>query len=125
SWLRDVAGEALADAIDTVGSGATLTQGFDALGRAGTLVVIGHVPGERLPVDPERLLMDELIVASTQYATRAEIARTMELVRLGQVKPIVGKTLPLESLNEALALARAEQVFGRIILHIADEIPTT
>jgi propanol-preferring alcohol dehydrogenase len=120
--LRDAAGGNLAGVIDTVGANATLEQGFEALARAGTLVVLGHVPGARLPVDPERMLMEELVVAGTRYATRAEISRTMELVRLGQVAPIVGAVLPLEKLNEALALARGEEVFGRIVLDVADDI---
>lgn len=117
--LRQAADGAVAGIIDTVGSGATLEEGFRALGRAGVLVVLGHVPGQRLPVDPERMLLEELVVCGTRYATRAEIAQTMELVRLGAVTPVVGATLPLEDLDQALALARGEQVFGRIILDVA------
>lgn len=123
SQLREAAGGPLAGVIDTVGAGATLEQGFAALGRAGTLVVLGHVPGARLPVDPEQLLLEELVVAGTRYATRAEIARTMELVRLGRVEPVVGAALPLEELGKALDLARGEEVFGRIVLQVTDEIP--
>jgi alcohol dehydrogenase, propanol-preferring len=117
--LADAAGGALAGAIDTVGASETLQQGLAALGRAGTLVILGHVPDAALQVDPVRLLKDELVVAGTRYATRAEIARTMELVRLGKVEPIVGTTLPLEQLNEALELAHGEEVFGRIVLDVA------
>jgi NADPH:quinone reductase-like Zn-dependent oxidoreductase len=43
----------------------------------------------------------------------------MELVRLGRVEPVVGATLPLEELNEALALANDEAVFGRIVLEVS------
>jgi propanol-preferring alcohol dehydrogenase len=124
SWagsVREVADDAVAGVVDTVATGETLEEGFDALGRAGTLVALGHVPGSVLRVDPERLLMDELVVAGTRYATRAEIAQTMELVRLGRVEPIVGATLPLEQLNEALALAHDEEVFGRIVLEVSPD----
>jgi len=122
SWAAQVragADDALAGVVDTVASSETLQEGFDALGRAGTLVALGHVPGSALRVDPERLLMYELVVAGTRYATRAEIAQTMELVRLGRVEPVVGATLPLEELNEALALANDEAVFGRIVLEVS------
>lgn len=122
SWageVRAAAGGALAGVVDTVATGATLEEGFDALGRAGTLVTLGHVPGARMRVDPERLLMEELVVTGTRYATRAEIARTMELVRLGRVRPIVGATFGLERLEEALAEARAQRVFGRVIIEVA------
>lgn len=123
SRLREAASGELAGIIDTVGAAATLEQGFDALGRGGTLVVLGHVPGARVPADSERLLLEELIVAGTRYATRAEIARTMDLVRLRRVEPLIGTVLPLERLNESLELARSEQVLGRIVLQVAEEIP--
>ena len=120
--VRDVAGGDLAGVVDTVATQATLEEGFAALGRAGTLVVLGHVVGARMQLDPERLLMEELVVAGTRYATRAEIAQTMELVRLGRVQPIVGATYRLEELNEALAAAHRTDVFGRIIIEVADGV---
>ena len=116
-----VAGGRLAGIVDTVGNSHTLAEGYRALGKAGTLVVLGHVPGAELPIDPERQLLDELVVTGTRYATRAEIAQTMELVRLGRVVPVVGATYPLEQLNDALAAAREERVFGRIIIEVADQ----
>jgi propanol-preferring alcohol dehydrogenase len=119
--LRDVAGNAVAGIVDTVASSATLTEGFRALGRGGTLVALGHIPGSELRIDPERLLLEELVVAGTRYASRAEIARTMELVRLGTVRPVIGARLPLEQLNEALDMAHDQQVFGRIMLDVAAE----
>ena len=115
------AGGRLAGVVDTVGNSQTLAEGYRALGKAGTLVILGHVPGAELPVDPERQLLDELVVAGTRYATRAEIAHTMELVRLGRVVPVVGATYPLEQLNDALVAAHKEEVFGRIIIEIADQ----
>ena len=128
SWaeqVREVAGGRVAGVVDTVAGSATLQEGFSALGRAGTLVTLGHIPGSVLKVDPERLLMEELIVAGTRYASRAEIARTMQLVRLGRVTPIVGARLPLEELNDALEMAHNAEVFGRIMIDVAEEIPST
>lgn len=115
----DAAGGRLAGVVDTVGNAQTLAEGYRALGKAGSLVVLGHVPDTILPVDPERLLLGELVVAGTRYATRAEISQTMDLVRRGRVVPIVGATYPLESLNEALDAAKGEKVFGRIIIDVA------
>jgi D-arabinose 1-dehydrogenase-like Zn-dependent alcohol dehydrogenase len=116
-----VAGGRLAGVVDTVGNSHTLAEGYRALGKAGILVVLGHVPGAELPIDPERQLLDELVVAGTRYATRAEIIQTMELVRLGRVAPVIGATYPLEALNDALAAARNEEVFGRIIIEVAEQ----
>jgi D-arabinose 1-dehydrogenase-like Zn-dependent alcohol dehydrogenase len=44
----------------------------------------------------------------------------MEFVRLGRVQPIVGASMPLERLNEALDSANAQRVFGRIVLDVAE-----
>lgn len=116
--VRAAAGGRLAGLVDTVASTATLNEGYKALGVAGTLVTIGHIPGSVLSLDPERLLMQELVVAGTRYANRAEIARTMELVRLGRVTPIVGARVPLEQVNEALDMATSQKVFGRIMIDV-------
>lgn len=45
----------------------------------------------------------------------------MELVRLGKVEPIVGARYGLERLAEALRRAHDADVFGRIMLDVADE----
>jgi D-arabinose 1-dehydrogenase-like Zn-dependent alcohol dehydrogenase len=111
----------LAGVVDTVGNSHTLAEGFRALGKAATLVVLGHVPEAQLPVDPERLLLQEQVVAGTRYATRAEIGQTMDLVRRGRIVPVVGATFELEQLNDALAAARSEDVFGRIIIDVAGQ----
>jgi propanol-preferring alcohol dehydrogenase len=124
SWadqVRDVAGGVVAGVVDTVATSATLNEGYRALGRGGVLVALGHVPGAELRIDPERLLLEELVVAGTRYATRAEIARTMELVRQGKVEPIIGARFPLERLEDALRRAHDADVFGRIMLDVADE----
>jgi D-arabinose 1-dehydrogenase-like Zn-dependent alcohol dehydrogenase len=124
SWagqVRDAGDGAIAGVVDTVATSVTLGEGYRALGRAGTLVALGHVPGAELRLDPERLLLEELIVAGTRYATRAEIVRTMELVRIGKIKPIVGARFPLEDLEDALHRAREADVFGRIMIDIAAE----
>jgi D-arabinose 1-dehydrogenase-like Zn-dependent alcohol dehydrogenase len=123
-WAEDVtaaAGGRLAGVVDTVGNTGTLAEGFRALGKAGTLVVLGHVPGAEISLDPERVLLEELVVAGTRYATRAEIAKTMELVQRGRVVPVIGATYPLEQLNAALTAAKNEEVFGRIIIEVVDQ----
>jgi len=117
--LRAVAGDRVAGVVDTVGSQASLAEGLRALGRGGTLAVLGHTPGATLEVDPVRLLLEEQVVTGTRYATREEIRRTLELVALGRVEPVVGARLPLERLGDALQLASSGATFGRILLDVS------
>jgi D-arabinose 1-dehydrogenase-like Zn-dependent alcohol dehydrogenase len=122
-WAQDViaaaGGHGVDAIIDTYGSQQTLTEGYRALGRAGTLVVLGFVPDTTLHVEPFRLLSEEITVTGTRYATRAEIAQSLELVRQGRVEPVIGATFPLSDLNAAFEAIRGNEVFGRIVIDVA------
>lgn len=80
------------------------------------MVALGHVPGSEVRIDPERLLLEELVVTGTRYATRAEISQTMELVQLGKITPIIGARVALEDLNHALPLGH--NTFGRVMFDV-------
>jgi D-arabinose 1-dehydrogenase-like Zn-dependent alcohol dehydrogenase len=120
-WHEDVraaVGRPLDGVVDTVGSSETLREGVRALGRRGALAILGHTPGAVLEADPVQLLLEEQKVMGTRYATRAEIAKTLDLVALGQIRPVLGQRFGLEQFNEALQLARTGS-FGRIVLDVA------
>lgn len=122
--LRRAAGGEIAAVVDTVGSTETLEEGVELVGRAGTFVVLGFSPGTRLTVDPTRLLLEEVVVTGTRYATRAEIAQALELVRQERIEPVVGATFPLVELNAAFDAIRGNDVFGRIVIECPDTADT-
>jgi D-arabinose 1-dehydrogenase-like Zn-dependent alcohol dehydrogenase len=115
---RAAVGGPLDGVVDTVGSSETLREGVRALGRRGTLAILGHTPGAVLEADPVQLLLEEQVVMGTRYATRAEIAKTLDLVARGRIRPVLGERFGLERFDEALRLARTGS-FGRIVLEIA------
>jgi propanol-preferring alcohol dehydrogenase len=106
--------------IDTHGGAGSLDAALLLLGRAGRLVVLGHVPGTSLPIDTETLLLEEQEVLGTRYASRAEIAATLELVRRGAVRPVIDRSYPLAQVNEALADAVAGRHLGRLRIDVAE-----
>ena len=140
--LQDVAPDALIDAsesdwqtslsqaadgqldvcIDFVGSPETTSRGLAALGRGGIFVIAGSMPNLRsdknavISVAPMYMVNKELSILGTRYATRAEIARSLELVRDGSVKPIIGASFPLAQAEDALEAIRQNQVFGRVLI---------
>jgi len=111
--------------IDFVGSPETTGKGLAALGRGGTFVIAGAMPGLRsdknavISAAPMYLVNKEISILGTRYATRTEIARSLELVRDGKVKPMIGASFPLEQAEEALEAIRRNQVFGRILIDCA------
>jgi propanol-preferring alcohol dehydrogenase len=102
--------------IDTVGSSDTLAAAEASLGRAGTVVALGFQPGAMLALDPFRLIGDEITVTGTRYATRAEIAETLELVRRKRIDAVIGASFALSELDAAFVAIRGNEVFGRIVI---------
>ena len=111
--------------IDFVGSPETTGKGLAALGRGGIFVIAGSLPGLRsdknavISATPMYLVNKEISILGTRYATRAEIARSLELVRDGKVKPVIGASFPLEQTEEAFEAIRQNRVFGRILIDCA------
>ncbi len=120
--LSQVAEGQLDVCIDFVGSPETTGRGLAALGRGGTFVIAGSMPHLRsdknavISAAPMYMVNKELSILGTRYATRAEIARSLELVRDGRVKPIIGAAFPLEQAEAAFEAIRQNQVFGRFLI---------
>ena len=72
----------------------------------GTLLALGFDPAASLTIDPFPLISEEIVVTGTRYATRAEIAQTLELVRQRRV----GAAAPMHGVRRA---ASARKRCGR------------
>lgn len=128
SWQAELVKDAdgqLDVCIDFVGAPETTSNGIAALGRGGTFVVVGTLPGLRsdksavVSAAPMYLVNKEITIMGTRYATRAEIARSLDLVREGIVTPIIGASFPLAQTEDALEAIRRNQVFGRVLIDCA------
>lgn len=125
SWQADLVQAAdgqLDVCIDFVGAPETTSKGLAALGRGGIFVIAGAMPSLRsdknavISAAPMYLVNKEISILGTRYATRAEIARSLELVRDGKVIPVIGASFPLAQAEAALEAIRRNQVFGRILI---------
>jgi len=99
--------------IDFVGTPETTTNGIAALGRGGVFVIVGVLPGLRSN-------KGAVLMADPMYlVNKEEIARALDLVRDGKVKPVIGASFPLAQAEEALEAIRNNQVFGRVLIDCA------
>lgn len=114
--LVSAAGGKVDVCVDTVGSSSTLANGARIVGRGGTFVVVGFQPGASLSVDPTGLILDEVVVTGSRYATRAEIARTLKLVAQQRVEAVIGARFPLDEAVAAYGAMQRNEVFGRIVV---------
>jgi propanol-preferring alcohol dehydrogenase len=102
--------------VDTVASNSTLANGVGVVGRGGTFVVVGFQPGTALSLEPAGLIIDEIVVTGSRYATRAEIARTLDLVAQRRVEPVIGARFVLDDAAAAYEAMQRNEVFGRIVV---------
>jgi D-arabinose 1-dehydrogenase-like Zn-dependent alcohol dehydrogenase len=79
-------------------------------------VVVGFLPGSTLTIDPTTLILDEVFVTGSRYATRSEIARTLDLVAQRRVEPVIGARFPLAEAADAYRAMQRNEVFGRIVV---------
>jgi len=113
-------------AIDIVASRATLEAALQSLAVGGRLVIIGAQPQPvygiepGFTVNPLEFLHRGLELHSSRYVNVAEIAHTLELVRLKRIKPVVTQTFALERVEEAHELIRRNATAGRLAMVIAD-----
>jgi alcohol dehydrogenase, propanol-preferring len=111
-------------AIDIVASRATLEAALQSLAVGGRLVIIGAQPQPvygiepGFTVNPLEFLHRGLELHSSRYVNVAEIAHTLELVRLKRIKPVVTQTFALERVEEAHELIRRNATVGRIAIVI-------
>ena len=117
-------GQGVDAVIDIVGSRATLEAGFQALAMGGRLVIIGAQPkavygaDPGFTVNPVDFLHRGLELHSSRYVNAAEIAQTLELVRLKRIKPVVTQIFTLDRVEEAHDLIRRNATAGRLALTI-------
>ncbi len=102
--------------VDTVASRSTLANGQGVVGRAGTLLVVGFQGGVTFELDPRALVLDEVVVTGSRYASRAEISRSLELVAQRRVEPVIGARFGLADVAEAYRAMQSNEAFGRIVV---------
>lgn len=118
--IADAGGE-LDVVFDTVSSTETFALGVQSLGRGGIHVLIGARRDVLGGLDSIDMIDKEKSVMASRNVTRAEIERTLDLVAAGRVPVHIGASYPLERLDDAFAAIAGNEVFGRIVVDVAEE----
>jgi propanol-preferring alcohol dehydrogenase len=105
-------------AVDYVSVTSTLEAGAKALAKAGRLVTLGGA-GQEFRVNAKALLNKELDILGSRYVTPTDVRETYELMRRGDVWPIVTEIRPMEEAEELHELVENGAVTGRAALRIA------
>ncbi len=102
-------------ALDNVGS-QVFTSVRRSMAYRGRWILIGQLTGQFVPFNPAQLFLKNISMLSATSTTREQLEDCLQLVRRGQVKPIVTERLPLEEAGRAHELVEQGRSAGRIIL---------
>jgi len=111
-------------AIDIVAATETLDACLQSLAPGGRMVIIGSRPKSVFGADPilsvnvQEQLKHAQEIHGSKYVNNEEILRTLELVKHGRIKAVVGRTFRLEQVEEAHELLRKNAIAGRAALVI-------
>ena len=106
----------------TAGAQSAYRQAAEIVRKGGRIVCVGYAPDSDFRLMTPRLVLDEIVVLGSRYVTRAELERAVDLVRRGQVKPVVDSLRPLGEVNDAYDDLTSGRVVGRTVLRVADTL---
>jgi D-arabinose 1-dehydrogenase-like Zn-dependent alcohol dehydrogenase len=113
--LAVTGGEGVDVALDNVGS-PVFHPTRRSMAMGGRWILIGQLSGEFVQLNPAQLFLKSVSLLSATSTTRKQLQDSLELVRLGQVRPIVTARLPLAEAARAHELVEQGRSMGRIVL---------
>lgn len=110
--------------VDCVGNRPASELALALVRKGGRVVQVGYLTDpEQYPALPtDRVVLREVQVVGSRYVTRPELARAVDLVASGAVRPVVSRVVDLRQVNEALEEVRADRVVGRVVVRVAPEL---
>lgn len=111
--MKLTAGKGVEAAVDFVNITETLTASLNSLATAGKLICM---TSGTFQVNTLLLVNKELEITGSRYVTKQELAESIELVRLGKIKPIVTRTFRLEEADLAHQMVDEHKIIGRAAL---------
>jgi D-arabinose 1-dehydrogenase-like Zn-dependent alcohol dehydrogenase len=99
--------------VDLLGTEGSTTWALGALGQRGRLVVLTTFRGVVSSVAPRDLVLGELSVLGSKYASRAEVRTAADLVVRGRIKPIIGLVADAQDVPSIHEQLRSGQLLGR------------
>ena len=75
--------------IDLVGTRESVAWGLKSLALGGRLVVLTTFRGVEVPMSPRDVVLRELTVLGSRYASKAELIESADLVASGKIHPVV------------------------------------
>jgi len=108
-------GDGVDVAIDNVGS-ALFEPTRRSLAMGARWIFVGQLTGEFIRLNPAQLFLKDISIRSAKSTSRKQLQDALQLVRRGQIKPIVSLELPLEAAPRAHRMVENGLSVGRLAL---------
>lgn len=99
--------------IDLLGSRASLAWALTSLPLGGRLVVLTTFRDVDIPVSPRDLVLREITIYGSRYASKAELRESAELVAAGTIHPVVSQVVPAAKIEDVHRALREGTLIGR------------
>jgi propanol-preferring alcohol dehydrogenase len=100
--------------VEIVGTRETMEASVRSLGKGGRLVFVGtYDPEATVTFNPRFLVSSEIILTGSRYCSRHDLAKTVEMVARGRIRPVVTRTCRLEEADEVLRMIEHKELAGR------------
>ena len=121
--IRDAIGGGAAFAFEALGRAETIELATRVTGPGGTALLVGMAaPEVRVPLDALTMVYQERTVTGSWYGSTVpprDFPMLAGLVASGELRlePLIGRTMPLEGINDALALFERGEELRTVIVH--------
>jgi NADPH:quinone reductase-like Zn-dependent oxidoreductase len=89
-----------------------------ALRKGGRLLTVGNSGGPKFEIDNRYVFAKHLSIIGSTMSTRADFQEVMDLIVMGELKPVLDKTYPLLEAAAAQERLWRNENFGKITLDI-------
>jgi D-arabinose 1-dehydrogenase-like Zn-dependent alcohol dehydrogenase len=111
--LPDGWGQRADAVVDLLGRPESLRWALDHLALDGRLVTLTTFRDSQVAVAPRELVLSQLSVLGSRYASRYELVEAARLVATGRVRPVVGERAGIDDVDRLHQALRTGEVLGR------------
>ena len=99
--------------VDLLGSRASVTWALNVLPLGGRLVLLTTFRDVETILSPREMVLRELTILGSRYASKAELRESAELVAAGKIHPVVSEVVGPEGIEEVHQALRDGSLIGR------------